>query len=199
MNTVVRLGVLAVAAANAAFCGPIIYSFSGTATGTLGDLAFNNAAFTLTSAADTSQVVLVGSTYQVQVFSSTIDITGFAPALFLGPTFWGDPQGSGDIIFGDGPTQIGPDLLGITVLGMGVETYNLQSSFGPIFAPVDFESSIFMNFRDNPTDQGFLSLVASDETFTASTPASTPEPMSMFVVGLGLSALLAWARQRPSL
>lgn len=193
MNTVVRLGLVAVAAANAAFCGPIIYSFSGLATGTLGDLAFNNAAFTVTSAADTSQVVLLGSTYQVQVLSSTIDIAGFAPALFLGPTFWEDPQGAGDIIFADGPIGI----LGITVLTMGLETYNLQSSFGPILAPVDFESSIFMNFRDIATDQGFLSLVSSDEVFIASTPTPTPEPMSMLFVGLGLSALFARALQRP--
>jgi len=198
MNTVARLGLLAVAAANAAFCGPIVFSFTGTATGTLGDLAFNNAAFTLTSAADTSQVVFLDATYQVQVVSSTIDIAGLAPALFLGPTFWEDPQGAGDIIFADGPVPMGTGLLGITVLFMGLENYNLQSSIGPILSPVDFESSIFMNFQNIATNQGPLSLVASDEFFIASTPP-TPEPMSMFFVGLGLAALLARTVQRHSL
>jgi len=198
MNTVVRLGLLAVTAANAAFCGPITFSFTGTASGTLGDLAFNNAAFTVTSVGDTSQVVLLGTTYQVQVVSSTIDIAGLDPALFLGPTFWEDPQGAGDIIFADGPVPMGTGLLGITVLFMGLENYNLQSSIGPILSPVDFESSIFMNFQNIATNQGPLSLVASDEFFIASTPP-TPEPMSMFFVGLGLAALLARTVQRHSL
>ena len=198
MNSMVRLGLLAVAAANAAICGPIIFSFSGLATGTLGGTAFTNAPFTLTSGADTSQVMLVGTTYQVLVASSTINIAGLAPALILGPTFWGDPQGSGDIIFSDSPIMIGTGLLGITVLSMGLETYNLQSSIGPLLAPVDFESSIFMNFKNIATNQGPLSLVSSAEFFTASTPP-TPEPMSMFFVGLGLAALLARTVQRHSL
>ena len=37
-------------------------------------------------------------------------------------------------------------ILGITLIGQGLETYNLQSSIGPLFSPIDFPSSIFLRF-----------------------------------------------------
>jgi hypothetical protein len=76
---------------------------------------------------------------------------------------------------------------------VGLETYNLESSFGPVLSPVDFESSIFMNFQNIATSQGALTLVASDETFIASA-APTPEPLSMLLVGVGMVLLPAARR-----
>jgi hypothetical protein len=190
------LASFAAAAVNLAVCSPIVYSFTGSASGTLGTTAFSNASFTVTSAGDTSLVTLApGSIYQVQVSSSMITIAGLPSATFLGPTYWGDPQGSGDIIFGNSPITIGTGLLGITRLMVGLETYNLESSFGPVFSPVDFESSIFMNFQNIATSQGGLTLVASNETFTATAAATpTPEPLSLLLLGVGL-VLLPVARK----
>jgi hypothetical protein len=182
--TVRLLGLLAGIASNIAFCTPITFSFAGTATGTLGGTAFNDASFTVTSLADTAVVSLVGSTYQVQAITSSINISGFPSATFIGATFWRDPQGSGDIIFGN----ISSGLLGITSLFVGLEAYDLKSSIGPIFSATDFESSIFHNFQNVPTSQGSLTLIASNETFTASV---APEPLSMLLAGLGLTVLLS--------
>jgi hypothetical protein len=149
----------------------------------------------VTSLADTSSVSLVGSTYEVTAISSWISIAGIAGlplTTFTDPTYWADPQGSGDIIFGDltiNP-QFFPGILGITVIGQGLETYNLQSSFGPVFSPIDFPSSIFHTFQNIPTSEGLLSLVASNETFQA-TVSSVPEPSAALLAVLGLTGLLA--------
>ncbi len=69
----------------------------------------------------------------------------------------------------------------------------MQYSIGPLFSAVDFPSSIFHTFADIPTNQGSLSLVASDETFTAT--LLTPEPASLLLVGAGLAGLFAFARR----
>jgi len=177
---------------------PITYTFTATATGTLAGTAFSGAAVTVTSNADTSTVVSYLS--GTEVFdnfptSTTLNIAGFAPATFTDPTFWEDPNGSGDIIFGIVDTSTGfafcngcDGLLGITALFSGLESYNLESSFGPVFSAVDFETGAFNDFQNISTSDGILSLVATDDTFTA--VAATPEPASLWLAGLSLAALL---------
>lgn len=186
-----KFALLLLLPAGVAMATPIVFTFSGTATGTFGVTAFTSVPYTVTSFADTSAVTFAAGTYEVQPVLSTISILGFSVATFLGPTSWSDPQGSGDIIFGAG----GASVLGITVIGQGLETYNLQSSFGPIFAPIDFETDIFHNFENIPTTQGLVTVSSVvDETFTAMTP--TPEPGSLLLAGLGLTGLLALRKGR---
>lgn len=106
-----------------------------------------------------------------------------------------DPNEAGDIIFGivTGPTGIAPcpdcdPLLGFTALFQGLETYNLETSFGPVSSPFDFETSVFNQFRNISTSESILSLVASNDTFTA--VAASPEPASLWLLGLGVAGLL---------
>ena len=177
---------------------PITYTFTTTATGTFGGTPFTDAAVTVTSNADTSGVVSYLS--GTEIFdnfptSTTLNIAGFAPATFTDPTFWEDPNESGDIIFGIVDASTGfafctdcHALLGITALGSGLESYDLESSFGPVSSPVDFESSIFHTFQNISTSDGTLSLVASNDTFTAVT--ASPEPASLWLAGLCLAGLL---------
>jgi hypothetical protein len=75
----------------------------------------------------------------VQAISTRIDISNVGLLTFSDPTFCEDPNGSGDIIFGDIDARTG--ILGMTALFPGLETYNLQSSIGPISSALDFESS----------------------------------------------------------
>jgi hypothetical protein len=80
-----------------------------------------------------------GTDYRVQAISTRIDISNVGLLTFSDPTFCEDPNGSGDIIFGDIDARTG--ILGMTALFPGLETYNLQSSIGPISSALDFESS----------------------------------------------------------
>jgi len=196
MKRVLRVVACYVFAATVALSVPITFTITGTATGTLGSTSFNNASFTVMSLADTSLVSLVGSIYTVTATSSSISIAGQPVATFTDPTYWSDPQGAGDIIFGDLIRNPGlfPGILGITVLFQGLESYNLQSSFGPIFSPLDFPSSIFHTFANIPTSQGALSLVASNETFTA----SVPEPTCIVPLFLAFTTFAAVRRSTSS-
>jgi hypothetical protein len=74
---------------------PITYTFTTTATGTFAGTSFTNAAITVTSSADTNGVVSYLS--GTEIFdhfpgSTTLNIAGFAPAIFTDPTFWEDPN-----------------------------------------------------------------------------------------------------------
>jgi hypothetical protein len=100
--------------------------------------------------------------------------------VFSGPTSWTDPNLSGDIIFQDA----GSGILGITALFSGLESYNLQSSFGPVFSNTDFETQFFHTFQNVPTTDGPLSLVAMNETFVA---VVAPEPGGTTLAILGVA------------
>ena len=114
---------------------------TATATGTLGTTAFTGAAITVTSVADTSGAFVASGTtpdlnWENIASSSTITIAGIGTETFTDQTFWVDPNGAGDIIFGDvdGGAFFG-GILGLTQLFVGLQTYNLQSAFGPVSSP----------------------------------------------------------------
>src|ERR1700722_1720801 len=72
------------------FCGyvpaqaqPIIYTISGVGSGSLGGNSFSNAPFTITAAADTSQIVTGSATFfEVPNSSASIFISGLGTATF---------------------------------------------------------------------------------------------------------------------
>ncbi len=189
------MALIAMFAASAAVAGPITYTMNATATGTFAGTVFTNAAITVTSVADTVNVFIASGTppevnYEVIASSSSISVAGFRTATFTDPMYWYDPNGAGDIIFGDATR--GDGILGFTELFAGLESYNLQSSFGPVSSPFDFETSVFKDFQNIPTGDGSISLVASDDTFTA--VAAAPEPRTFLVTGLGLFGVLVFRR-----
>jgi hypothetical protein len=176
---------------------PIYYTMTATATGTLGATAFSGAAITVTSVADTSGAFVASGTapalnWENIASSSTITIAGIGTETFTDQTFWVDPNGAGDIIFGDVDDGAGffGGILGLTRLFVGLETYNLQSALGPVSSPFDFETGAFNAFQNIQTNGGLLSLVATNDTFTA----TTPEPSYFLLCGLGLVGLLALRR-----
>jgi len=198
MKSILRAGTFMVFAATVVFGEPITFTFAGTATGTLGATSFSDAPFIVTSLADTSAVIFLAGggpgaadNYQLTAISSSISIEGQPVAVFSDPTEWFVPQGSGDIIFQDATLPGFFGILGITALFSGLETYNLQSSFGPVFSSFDIPSA-FGSFRNIPTNQGALSLVSSNETFTA---VAVPEPASFALVCLALASLALLARR----
>jgi len=191
----------AVVTASAALAGPITFTLTGNVTGTLGGTAFTNAAMTVTSVADTSNVFFIApnNLYEVLAASSSISIAGLGTATFTDQTFWEDPNGSGDIIFGvPGGAGFFNGILGFGFLGVGLESYNLESSFGPVSGP-DFEVAVFDACENIPTTAGLLSIPQASnsssvngvittsivETFTAVT--GVPEPTPVVLLGSSLA------------
>ncbi len=191
-----RLLAIAAIAGMPAWDNPITYILSTTGTGSIGSTNFSNTPITITSVADTSNVFVTSpGIYTVIPESSTLNIAGLPSIAFTDPMFWDDPTGSGDIGFGD---DVAPfdHALGFTKLFSGLESYNLQSSFGPVFSSLDF-SSFLGAFQNVPTSAGPLHLTAADDTFEAVTnsttlsgfqggPASAPVPIPL---GAPISAI----------
>jgi hypothetical protein len=179
-----------------AFGSPIALTFSGVATGTLGTTSFTDEPFSVTSGGDTSSVfVTPGPIDELPAIGATIDIAGFSAASFTDATSWTDPQGSGDIIFND--TTLNTELLGFTRLFAGLETYQFQTSIGPISGGFPFIPNIFENFQNIPTSEGLLTItMTSNNVFTA--VVSTPELASGWLVLIGVGAVVVFGLMRHS-
>ena len=171
-----------------ALAGPITLTFSGVATGTLGTTSFTAQPFTVSSTGDTSAVFVTSDPdYNLPAIGAVINIAGFSPATFTDATSWLDPQGSGDIIFND--LTLNTELLGFTALFQGLETYQFQTSIGPVSGGFPFIPNIFANFQNIATSQGLLTITTtSDNVFTAVVP--TPEPASVWLAVAGLATVL---------
>jgi MYXO-CTERM domain-containing protein len=176
-------GIAATARASA-----IVLSFSGIATGVLGTTPFADQHFLVASSGDTaSAFVTAGPDYNLPALVPIINIGGFGAATFTDAMSWIDPQGSGDIIFND--ALLNSELLGFTELFEGLETYQFQTSIGPVSGGFPFIPNIFENFQNIPTSQGLLTITStSANVFTAM--VSTPEPSSAWLAVASLGALL---------
>src|SRR5581483_1594766 len=175
-----KLGAGLILIATTAFCGPITYTFTGTANGTLGLDQIVDAAFTVTVLADTASIVSFGSGVRNVGTITTIDISGFPLATFTDVMDVADNQSSEEIVFGDDTTDSAL-LLRVDPAFAG---YDLAASYGPI--SLHGEDTVSASqFQNIPTDQGLLTLTASEETFTA---LSAPEPASTLLLlsGAGL-------------
>ena len=179
-------------AATVAFGYPVALTFSGVATGTLGTMSFTDEPLSVTSDGDTSSVfVTPGPIDELPAIDATIDIAGFSPASFTDATSWIDPQGSGDIIFND--ATLNTELLAFTKLFAGLETYQFQTSIGPVSGGFPFIPNLFENFQNIPTSEGLLTVtMTSNNVFTAI--ITTPEPASGWLVFIGVGALVVVGR-----
>jgi hypothetical protein len=192
---------------NVAHAAQITFTMTANVTGTLGSTPFTDALVTITSVADTSNVFVAGGTspdffYELNAISSTVSIAGVttpgSPATFTGTTFWEDPNGSGDIIFGDasGGSGFGCVSAGCPILGFvnfSLTFYQFATSIGPESGN-DFPVAVFNAFENIPTSAGLLSIpqsansaevnntVTQDfmETFTA---VAVPEPTPFVLLG----------------
>jgi hypothetical protein len=204
---------------SAARADQITFTMTGDVNGTLGGTPFSDALLTVTSVADTNNVSIAGGTnpdylYELIAGSSTVSIAGVttpgSPATFSGTTFWEDPNGSGDIIFGDesGGSGFACVPAGCPVLGFvnfSLSSYKLNSSIGPETG-YDFPVAVFDAFENIPTSAGLLSIPEATnsvrvgntvtqsiaETFTAE--EVTPEPTPVVLLGLAFGCLIGFRK-----
>jgi hypothetical protein len=167
---------------------PITYILSGTATGTVGATPFTNAAFTIRVFADTKDVTHpTPEVYFLEDITSTLEIAGFPFAAFTLPEhmFVTEPDALGFQRSHD----LGDDLLDIIDEQNAFATYDLRSSFGPVFEP--FPQAV-EQFTNEPTTIGNVTFAsARDVTFRA---IVVPEPSSLLLLGVGFSIAL-WYRR----
>jgi len=176
------IAVICIFAVNPAQATPITFSFTGVGSGNLDTTVFTDAAFEVLISADTDDVsydIYGPDTPAIEDLSGTIDISGVGIGTFVNPLYVFDNQKNSAVGFGN-LTEY--DLIDLFVIGVGLDTYDLTTPFGPI---TDLDP-FFWQFVDVNLSIGVLTFTSmSYATFTA-----IPEPTTVLLVGLGGLALL---------
>ena len=139
---------------------PVTYTFSGVASGRLGTATFTRAAYTITSTADTSQIIAAGSIFSVLDLTTTVFVSGIGTATVTVPFYTYDNQTASEAGFYYGTIPVRPG-----VVNAALATYGLASVIGPLGGTSPAVSGIGFN-----TTAGlFDTLPFSISTFQAST------------------------------
>ena len=172
---------------------PITYTFTGTASGTIGGTSFSNATLTITVTLDTSNVINISSGNFRNLYAAntaTFSISGVGSGTFNNS---GSVSAS-QVVFGgtlalfddgDGPLiDIIDSLVGSTAL----TSYSLTTPIGPL-GP---QASNLVGPFTVPTSRGSLTVpIETNVTFQAAVVASavTPIPPSFYLCLVGLGGL----------
>jgi hypothetical protein len=175
----------------------VTYVFSGTGTGMLGTQSFTNDSFTITVTSDTSLITpfsftrnnFVNNGFSISPSPTSISLANVGVASFIG----------GEKVFVNNSTSIlglqlpsNSDLLDLPA-SPPFDTYNMQTSLGPIFVA---SPTAVNQFQGVATSLGSISFSGiTNVTFQATV---VPEPSSFALCGLaGLSGLgYAWRRRK---
>jgi hypothetical protein len=149
----------------------ITFTFDATGSGSLSGVEFNDAAFTITTASDTVNIVNCGSgVFSLDSGSADVAITGFDTVTILTPTRVFDNNSVSALGFSMASCR-GGDFLDIR--NDAFASYVLDGPLGPIFDPEPFAASIFVQ-----TTGGTLSVIdAHDVTFNAFTACGGGAPI----------------------
>jgi hypothetical protein len=162
----------------------ILYTFSGVGAGDLDGADFGATDFVVSIFADTANIQeLNPDVFSIPNLTGTIDITGVGLLTFTQPLYVFNNQPAEVVGFGDAQRA---DLIDLGLLGVGLDTYQLDTAFGPITDPTPF----FSQFVDAGTSGGPLTFTSMrDGTFTATLVGqAVPEPGTL---GLLLTAGLS--------
>jgi len=173
------IAVICIVAVNPAQATPITFSFTGVGSGNLRHLrdttVFTDAAFEVLISADTDDMYIspLGNP-RIDALSGTIDISGVGIGTFVEPLYVFDCQSCVAVGFGNWTEY---DLIDLFVIGVGLDTYDLTTPFGPI---TDLDP-FFGQFNNVKLSIGSLTFTSmSYGTFTA-----IPEPGTVLLVAVG--------------
>lgn len=169
---------------------PITYTFSGTGSGSLNSVVFNNAAFNIQIFGNTDDVLDPSVNLDlVANLTSLFTISGAGEGSFTGPLFvFG---GAGENFLGFGSDGTG-NLIAFFNPTNSLTDYDLRSDFGPIAET----NSNLNQFQDASTTAGLLTFNSQSlVTFTSQLNANqVPEPSIPALLVLGLIAMVGTAR-----
>jgi uncharacterized protein (TIGR03437 family) len=166
-----------------------VFTFSGTATGTIGGTSFTNATLTVTGSGDVSTVSCTGGTCMLNlpVGATSFTIGGVGSGTFTFTSYFFDAQASGVAGFGVGGDliQIHDDAIGKTVF----TTYDLQSTIGPLGPQAEDPSE--SDWVGMPTTLGGFTVTSfTNVTFQAVVGATLRQAASArgLPIGTGVTA-----------
>jgi hypothetical protein len=166
---------------SAAGASPITFTMTGVASGRLGTSTFQQADYTITAIADTSQITSANSVLSVIDELATISIAGVGTATITTPFFTYVNHGDSEAGFYYGNIANRPELM-----NSAFSTYGLASALGPLSGTSTAVSGLAFDTSDGVFDPAPLSI----QTFQASLVPD--RGATLFQLGLGILALAAF-------
>jgi PEP-CTERM motif len=155
----------------------IVYTMTGTLSGSLNGHAFSDAAFTIVLDGNTSNITDDAGVLLNQATSDTISIAGFTTTDFTQPV---DAVAIPSFAFagvGDFATTSG-----IAIDNASLATWNLATAFGP----VEQTGGAYAAEGTIETGLGALVITGAENVSFSSTLTSAPEPATVGLVALSL-------------
>jgi hypothetical protein len=174
--------------------GPIVYTYTGSGSGTLGATGFTNAAFTVTLTSDTSQVMpqsqLSGEVGIIPI-AAQIAIAGLGTSTFTGTTFLIEYQISSNtyaLDFGEGNAGLfTPPGNIIELHSTSLYQYDMVSNL--TVTGTNTFLSAFVNTNTSGGALSFSSMTPVTFQATLGQGSATPEPGTVFTALFGLAGI----------
>ena len=168
---------------SAAIAAPMLYSFSGIVSGTLGGTPFSNARLTASGVGDTSAIQEVEpGVYCNDLASLSITIEGLGRFTVSGPA--NVASATTDQLLGLGTGACASTTHGWFIIDSpAAASYHLDTPIGPVTGTED-------NYSDIETSGGTLALDSPPTTFTAQFAGGPAAVPALDGPSLGLLALL---------